>query len=690
MAQDPTNARQYFASLPPDELIRALHGKIEAFYQDLLDTGVFTIWEKSWRAYYGAKLTGGPSGGQLFDSTDLTRSGKKGEIVNFKINHYRSLIKHTIQLATANKPAYACKATNSDTKSQTQAGFGNGLLDYYLREKKLQRVFIDALERFMVFSEGWVHCPWNAQIGEMIAVHPETGAPIFEGDMEFSVHTPLDVVRDITLGDQDKHVWRLLRRRRNKYELAAQRPELAERILTLNSADVEKYAQLASFNLNVRGRDLDSDYLTSWILYHEKTDAMPEGRMFEFVGDVELFDGPIPYRRVPLHLMRAENLMETAYGYSPAFDILGPQQALDILNSTILTNQASFGVQSIWTKNQDPVTVTQLEGGMKNLQSDEMPQALQLVKTAPEIFQYRQEVVGEMETLIGVSATVRGNPEANLKSGAALALVVSQSIQFASLIEGAYNALFEDVGSDVITQLRDFSKSERVANIIGEANRPYQKKFTGDDLSEINRVQVEAASALSKTVAGRVEIANQLMSQGLIETPKQYIQVLTTGTLDPAIEGVQHELMNIRAENEALRAGQKVVALITDRHEDHVREHAYLLANPESRRDPKLVQSVLAHIQEHVAQWRGADPAILMITKQNPPPPPPGMLPPGAPPPGPGGAPAPGAPAGGTPPGPGMLQPQKPGQEQLPSPPNMPSLPEGAPPQAQAALDKIA
>ena len=44
----------YFATLPIDDFIAEAHGKIEEFYQDLLDTGFFWILEKSYRAYYGA------------------------------------------------------------------------------------------------------------------------------------------------------------------------------------------------------------------------------------------------------------------------------------------------------------------------------------------------------------------------------------------------------------------------------------------------------------------------------------------------------------------------------------------------------------------------------------------------------------------------------------------------------------
>lgn len=686
MANETVTQKPYFASLPLEEFIGEAHAKIEAYYNDLLETGVFWLWDKSYRAYYGANLTGKPGSGQIFDSAELQRGGKSGEIIRLKINHYRSLLKHTLQLATATKPAYACRATNSDYKSQTQAILGNGLVDYYLREKKLQRFLSEAVETGLIFSEGWIHNRWSVTSGETYGKNPATGAEIKEGDIEYSVHSPLDVPRDINITGDQEHKWRFVRRFENRHDLAARLPELAERLLSV-STDDHKYESMESFGVRFRGTTMNEDFVTVWTFYHEKSDAMPQGRIVEFVGDIGTVDGPIPYRKIPLHKVSPERLMGTCYGYSPAFDLLGPQQGLDILSSTIMTNQGALGVQSVWTKAGDPLTVTRLESGMKNLQSEEEPKPLQLTQTAPEIFQFRQELIGEMETISGISSTVRGNPEANLKSGSALALVVSQSIQFASLLEASYNALVEDVGTDLINLLRDFSKTKRVASIMGASSRPFQREFTADDLTQINRVVVEATSPLSKTVAGRIEIAESLFAKGMIQTPKQYVNIILTGQLEPAIEGTSHELLNIRAENEELREGRPVKAIITDIHTDHIQEHRSILSNPESRRNPLLIKATLDHIQEHLNLWRSADPAILALTGQPPPPPPAGMMPP------PGGMPGMPQPPQGQPapgPVPGVMQKQAPTDAQQPSMPNMPNLPPNAPEEAQGALDKVA
>jgi hypothetical protein len=689
----------YWATLDKNMLVSELHEKIRNFYDDLRDTDVFSLIQRAFTGYYGGDLKE-RSQGSLFHSSRLQREGSHGQLTSLKMNHFRNLIKYTIQLSTSNKPALGCRATNSDYKSQSQTLLASGILDYYMREKKLIGKFTEALEYGVVLGEGWIHCPWNSEDGEVVAVQPDTGAPIYEGDLEFSSHKMTDVVRDVNREDS-QHDWLIVRNKKNKWNLASKYPEMAGEIIAVDSSDFD-YENFESFDFSIRrGQTQSDDLVTVWTFYHKKTESMPEGRMTQFCGDVCLFDGPIPYKDMPLYQCFPDRIIGTPYGYSPAFEILAPQQALDIVTSTIMTNQATNGVQNIWSQKGDDLSVQELQGGMKHIQSMEMPQPLQLTATAPEIFNFRQTIISEMETLMGINSTVRGNPEASLKSGSALALVVSQAVQFSSLLEASYTTLIEDVGTAVINQLRDFSQTKRVAAIIGEANRPFQREFTSDDLSLVNRVVVEPVSALSKTIPGRLELANNLLEKGMIDNARQYINIMQTGQLDGALEGASHENLNIRAENESLREGRPVTVIITDIHKAHILEHKTIIANPEAREDPEFVMRTLTHIQDHLNMWRSADPAILMITGQEPPPPPNGktmmeeqmnpvpesmMTQQG---PGPQQGPVQGQPARpGPEPMPGPQNPNAPA-EKMPVMPNMPNLPPGAPDSSQAAYEKL-
>jgi hypothetical protein len=223
-----------------------------------------------------------------------------------------------------------------------------------------------------------------------------------------------------------------------------------------------------------------------------------------------------------------------------------------------------------------------------------------------------------METLSGVNSVSRGKPDPQLRSGNALALLQSMTLQYISQLQQSYVMLIEDVGTGLINMLKDFASVPRVATIVGVRNRSYMKEFTGDDLSAINRVVVDVANPLANSAAGRVEMAEQMLQMGLLKTPEEYFTVMKTGNLDVMTEDTQSELFLVRGENERLMNGQDVVTAYVDQHTLHIKEHAAVLSDPELRLNPELVNRVMSHIQEHVTMLQTVDPNLLQIIGQQP------------------------------------------------------------------------
>lgn len=663
--RDLLNTDQYWATIEDHSiLLDHLDTKIKDYYDDLRATGLLTVWERSYRSYYGGRVSSGS--GSLFDSSRLAQGGKQGQKTRLKANHYRNLIRHLHQLVTQQKPNVQARASNSDYKSQAQTILGNGLIDYYWREKNVGSYVRDAVELDLLYGEAFIHAPWDPNRGEIIAVGAD-GMPMYEGDQAYAVLSPLDVIRDPSLKDYKSSEFVIIKSVENRWNLSAKNKGLEQEILASSSYDENQETSEVNFQIRASETPINTDMVTMYTMYHKKSEALPQGRMLVFLKDLVLFDGPLPYHAIPVFRMAAEQLFDTIYGYTVAFDLLGVQEGIDELHTALMSNNKTFGIQSLWIKDTDKLQTSTAGEGMRVFKSEEPPTPIQLVKSAPESYSYLDKLEATGEMLSGISSTVRGAPDANLKSGNALALVVSQSIQFISSVEEAMNRLVEEIGTGLINNLRDFSKTKRVANIIGESQRPFAKEFTSDDLDQINRVVVDQVNPLSKTVAGRSEIANNLLQQGMIRDAEQYLMVLSTGQLEPVTEGPQAEMLTIRAENEEMREGRPVIAVMTENHALHIREHKNVIGSPEAKKNPELIMAVLAHIQEHIDLARNMDPALAMILGQQP-------LPPAAVQPSAVNGPA--------------QAPQEVQAEQVKMP-NMPNLPPNAPEESQAAYEKL-
>lgn len=652
--------KEYFALADEDHIIDELNAKIKEFYADLSAEGILELTQRLHKAYYGGDLTEHHDDG-LFASSKIKEEGRLGYLKKYKANHFRNVVRHILQLATSQRINYAPQATNSDYKSISQTVLSKGLLDHYLVEERLEKKYKQALETAMVLLEGWVHLPWDETAGEVYEVLGRE--EVKTGDVRTDVYSLLDVVRDITV-EADRHNWLMVRTLENKYDLAATHPSIAEEILDEDNVD-NHFEGYESFRSNLRSTQESPDQVVVWIFYHKPTPAMPNGRVVKFVGDTLLLDAPFPYSRIPLLCVKESNILGTPYGYTSTVDLLGPQKALDIVNTQAATNQFNLGVQNVWSKTGQTPNIKDLADGMVLWESPEKPEPLVLAQINKETFTLKEGYEKDIELLSGINSTVRGDPPGANMSGAAQALLVSQSVSFNGALEASYFEMVAEGGTLIIKNIQRFADTPRVISIIGESQRPFTKEFVADDISEITRVKVDVGNPLARTPSGRIEIARLMQEMGIQLTPYQLLNIMETGSLQSAIEGSQNEYLTIKAENEDLKEGKTVPVVFTDNHPEHINEHKAVLADPDSRANPQLVMSVLSHIQEHLDVWRNTDPAILQVL---------------------GIPPIPQPPMAGPPPEEPLPDPAS--QEPGPNQPNLPTVPDEAPEQAQADFEQ--
>jgi len=593
----------YWAAKEREKIADIILDKVKDHKDYLQASGYIGEMRKSYRAFYGTAY---------IESIDQSLKA-------IHLNHYANLIRHVHVMITSQRPAWEPRAINSDLESQATTLLASSLLDYYMREKHIDMKLNEATEKALFLREGWMSLDWNATSGEIYG-QTEEGQAIYEGDVEVNTHTMLDITRDYKRRDMN-HQWYIVRKFKNKYDLAAKYPEMAEKLIALkgdNKFDIAYELNVSKYG--AKKNDEYSDLIPTYTLYHAKTDALPDGRMVEVCdSDVVLFDGPLPYKRPYVFCITPSKYYENAYGHSNAMDLLPVQDAMNMTVSAILTNQAANAVQNFQVPKGAAPKVTQIMDGLNIWEYDPKAgkmETMDLLKTAPEVFKFAEYLQQQEELLSGVSQINRGQAPATM-SGTAMALLQQQAIQFSSGIQNSYNAMLEQLGTALIELLQTYAVVPRVAQISGKMKKSYIKEFTGKDLAGVSKVIVDSANPLTKTSAGRVEIANQLLATpNMIKTPEQYIGVLTTGNLEPLYEHDNSQRMLIKAENEELMEGKPQVAVLTDDDAIHVLEHSCILNSPEARRSPQILQNTLDHIQQHIDNAKSKDPALTTMLKQ--------------------------------------------------------------------------
>lgn len=593
---------EYFARLPSRECVDVCRELIDGYYVEATRSGRMALYRTSFYDYYEGYLVKG----------QLYRKGAQGEQTGMTVNNYHNFIKHRVTMTCQQRLAYDPQAVDGSHQAMEQIRLAKGLLSLYTDRSDidLDGKYREATQYSEMFMESFVSLLWDETKGKPVTIDIENSTVIPEGDVAVKVHDPLDVVRDVyrsSAADQ----WYILRQEVNKVDLAVQYPQFEKDIMAESLEAIYKDRQIYPCYSPM------SDIIWTWTLFHDRTSAVPAGRMLKFLGPtIILEDGPMPeeYESLPIHRMASENLAGSPWGYTDTMDVLPICNAISRLHSTVLTNNITFGLQHILLPRDANITEAQLGTGLTVLEWDAnkgagfKPEALNLTKSAPETYEYINTLTQTAGTLMGINEVTRGNPDLILKgqqSGAALALMSTQSIQFNSGLGKAYQSLAERVGTALIKMLAKRSVVPRQGRTLGMSGKPYSKQFKGEDLRMIDKVTVKTGNPLAQTTSGRLQIADSLLTGGFIKNRQDYMQVIETGNLDPLLESYDMEISLIKDENDSLDAGEIPDAIVTDNHIMHMPEHLVKLASVQARRNPQLLASVLKHVQSHIGFLTG-------------------------------------------------------------------------------------
>lgn len=624
--QEPDELRkqiaEYYWAKPTQECIQSLVSRSNEYYNYINATGKMALWRMSFEQYNRGFITLG----------SVSRGGTEGELLNLPINEFRNLADHVIGLTTHDKLAFEPQPVNNDYTTSAQVTLSKGILNDYAKNKGLDACGDKLAENTYIFGEGSVLKLFNENLGDLKYVDTSVQKIYRKGDIQFISVNPTNLIRDIQVQSFQDNQWFIVRLFVNKYDLAAQYPDKAKEICERSITTDWDNTRITS------ARGDKSDLVPLFIGIHKKTSAMPFGRMLFYMdSDLWLEDGHMEYREFPLYTMMPSPVESINHGYTTAFDLLPLQQVLDIIDGGLATNLSNFVVSNVLVPDGCNLGVADLIGSMNLLKYNAQagrPEALNLVMFPPEAPNFRAFIAQRMEVLSGINSTTRGQVDEKITSGEMAALYASQAIHFNSRFQKAYIGTMSGLASGILYDLQDHPEDQRTGLVAGKGNRAYLTQFYGKDVNMINRVTVTIGSAFMQTDAGKYQMAIALLNTPSGLNPREFLEVVETGSLEPLVEGPHREMMYIKSENEMIMDGKPVKAVLTDDDRLHIQEHKNTIADAKLRmsNDPaaaNVVNIALTHIAEHEQNYQmkmQQRPILMQLLGQAPPmpPPPPG------------------------------------------------------------------
>lgn len=586
------------------------------FASEIIDRmdGHFTHWSQSgvgktaWRAYQAYHSLSSDVGQTGYG---LKFVGQDGELTTANVNHFRNLIRHQRVLVTSQRPAFEPMANNSDADSLNRVRMARTLLDYTMRQERIDARLETAIETALVLSTAYAITGWDPRVS--------ASSP---GRITCAIRTPCEVATE-KVRDYAATSWWIVRDFESRWDiatrLAAEKPDDARKVIKQSFSE-------ADYQFSTVGPDdagFDPDQIPVYTLIAKPTRALPLGRRTRVCGEgIVIEDGPYPYPYPLIHRCAPAEFLGTSVACADSWDLLVVQEAYNAVMALAMTRMEAFGVPNVIAPEGSELGAQDFYG--MNLLTYppglEKPSLLELLNIPGEIPKLLEMFKELGETLSGINSVSRGNPQENIKSGAMAALVQAMAVQFNSAQERAYTHLLEDVGSSIIKAYQTHVEPDTIIAIAGESDTGSVMTLKRESLQGIDRVTVKSVSSVAKTSAGRADMADKMLQYKMIRFPQEYETVLNTGVHIPVLGDATTEFASIQKENEMMQRGETPIVLDHDNHELHMAQHHYRI-DAVARTDPEMRALFEQHMMQHYLKWRELsvkDPALLLAWGQKP------------------------------------------------------------------------
>jgi hypothetical protein len=110
-----------------------------------------------------------------------------------------------------------------------------------------------------------------------------------------------------------------------------------------------------------------------------------------------------------------------------------------------------------------------------------------------------------LEELSMINATLRGQPPANVTSGAMAATLSANALEFIYSDTKGLTMGLETLMSMSMKNYQRFATVEQVIDVVGEGNASMAQQFQASDIKSIKQIKIRQGNPLLNTIAGRLQ-----------------------------------------------------------------------------------------------------------------------------------------------------------------------------------------
>jgi len=541
------------------------------------------------------------------DSRSTRDDGKRriSKVQKFVINHLYDLTETKVAQMTRLKPAVEVLPNNDEWRDRASAKVVGHLIKHlwYINDMDAH---VTTMHRFArIFGEIYSFITWDEDLGDL---HPayveakekglidEKKPELKTGDVKYEIELPWRVFIQRTSDyDKSEYVFRVhtvpTDTLKKDYPNKAKDIESTDELHTLDTEDMHQ-------------RYLEEHTLV-YEFWHKKTKYVPQGAHIKFTKDVILESGDNPYSHGGFPCVRLTDLdvPDVLNGVS-RYETISPIQNMYNNLSTLIAKNIYLMAHAKWVMPRGACKLEQL-GNDHTIVQYQGPVAPQMVQTNPnsnEVYQFRQMLKEEMQTIYGNHGISRGEVPKGITASSALQFLNELESERSTTDIAKHSSLVQALAKMTVAVAGDKYDTEdgRMLRIVGENNQYLIRHFDAANLHKSYDIRFDNSTGLPETKAAKNQrILDAMQRNPQMLTGARWEELLDLSNTEKMVTLQTAAIQAADSENEDLLAGEKVAPPEEwEEHISHWESHTKVIQSRQFKEEanPEARASMLEHI----------------------------------------------------------------------------------------------
>lgn len=534
------------------------------------------------------------------------RTRRISKIQKFVVNHLHDLTETKVAQMTRLKPAVEVLPNNDEWKDRASAKVVQQLIKHLWYINNVDDLVNNMHRQARIFGESYCFVTWDKELGDLhpsyvkardLGVLDKNEPELKTGDVRYELEMP----------------WRVLTHRVINFENA----EYAFRVITAPVEDLKKDYPAKKKDIGITNElytfdteELEDRHLEEHTLvfefFHKKTKYVPKGAYVKFTPDLILEEGDLPYSHGGLPFVRLTDLdiPDLMNGVSK-YETIAPMQNMYNNLSTLIVKNIYLMAHAKWVMPRGAAKLEQL-GNDHTIIQYQGPTPPQMIQTAPnprEVYEFRQLLKEEMQTIYGNHGISRGEVPKGITAASALQFLNELESERSSTDIAKHGFLVKALAVKTISVAGDFYDTQdgRMLRIVGENNQFLIRHFDAASLHKSYDIRFDNSSGLPETKAAKTQrILDAMQRSPEMASPQQWQEWLELANVEKMTTYMTSAVSAADSENEDLLAGMEVAPPeLWEEHISHWESHYKIMQSRQFKEeaDPDARKGMLAHLR---------------------------------------------------------------------------------------------